>query len=297
MSFLSGYELSVLITVTIYVMLALGLHVTLGYGGQISMGIAAFVAIGAYAVALLATSAGWPLILTLPASTLLAGAAGVLLGIPSLRVRDDFLAIVTLGFGIIVQSLANRLPFTGAALGISGIPQPALGSLKLDKGAFALLVLGILLALIALTVILSRSRLGAAWRAVRDDDLAAGAMGLHVPALKVSAVAIGSAYAGLGGGLLAYHLGFVGADTFSLDMSVTVLAMVVVGGIGSLPGAIVGGVILGLLPELLRPVADLRLLVYGALLAIVVIVRPTGLLGSLRWRRTLTVRRFWSART
>jgi branched-chain amino acid transport system permease protein len=284
MFILSGYELSVAITVLIYVLLATGLHVTLGYGGQISMGMAAFVAIGAYTAAMLSTMAGWPLLAVLPASMLLAGFAGVLLGIPSLRVRDDFLAIVTLGFGIIVQSLANRLPFTGGALGISGIPRPAIGGLLLDKASFALLVVLLVVAVMGLTVVLSRSRVGAAWRAVRDDDLAAAAMGLNVPALKVSAVAVGSAYAGLGGGLLAYHLGFVGADTFGLDMSVTVLAMVVIGGVGSFPGAIIAAIGLSLLPEILRPVADLRLLVYGALLALVVIVRPTGLFGSLRWR-------------
>lgn len=277
---LSGYQLNVLVIVMIYVILAVGLQITVGYAGQISLGHAAFAAIGGYAVALLTTQAEWGSLSSVIAAIAMSAVAGAFLGLTSLRVRHDFLAIVTLGFGIIVQSLANRLEFTGAALGISGVTRPSVFGDPISREHFAILVCIVMLVAIVVAWGLSRSRLGLAWRAVRDDDLVAGTMGLHVWGLKLSAFSIGSAYGGLGGALLAFHLGFVGSDTFSLDMSVTVLAMIVVGGLGSLTGAVVGGVILAALPEFLREVATYRLMIYGALLVLVVVFRPTGLFGG-----------------
>lgn len=284
----SGYQLNVLVVTALYVLMAVGLQLTTGYAGQISLGQAGFYALGAYTAALVATQAGWPFLVAVPLSILVAGVAGALCGLPSLRVRDDFLAIVTLGIGLVVQSLANGLPVTGGAMGISAIPQPTIGSLSLDLGGYAVLVAMITLIGVGAAGWLSRSQLGLAWRALRDDDLAAAAIGLNVPALKVAAFAIGCAYAGLAGCLLAYHLGFIGADSFGFSVSTTVLAMIVVGGLGSLRGAIIGALALALLPELLRPLADVRLALYGALLAVVTaygrggIVRlrlPIGLLG------------------
>lgn len=277
---ISGYQLNVLIVACLYVLLAVGLQLTTGLAGQISLGHAAFYAIGGYTAALLATRAGWPFLATLPASILVVAVAGLILGAPSLRVRDDFLAIVTLGLGLITQSLANNLPLTGGALGISAIPAPAIGSFTFRLESYTGLVVAITALGVGVAVLLSRSRLGLIWRAVRDDDLAAGAMGMPVRVLKVTAFAVGSAYAGLAGALLAYHLGFIGAESFGVSVSITVLAMIVLGGLGSLPGAVVGALVLSLLPEVLRPLASYRLTLYGALLAFVIAYRPGGLLGG-----------------
>ncbi len=274
---LSGYQLNVLIVAALYVLMAVGLQLTTGYAGQISLGHAGFYALGAYAAALAATRAGWPFLATLPLSVLVAAAAGALSGLPSLRVRDDFLAIVTLGIGLIVQSLANGLPLTGGAMGISAIPPASIGPMSLDLPGYAVLVGVITLLGIGVAWWLSRSRLGLVWRALRDDDLAAAAAGANVPALKLAAFSIGCSYAGLAGCLLTYHLGFIGADSFGFSVSTTVLAMIVVGGLGSLRGAVMGALALSLLPEVLRPLAGARLALYGALLALVTAYGRGGL--------------------
>lgn len=280
MTMLSGYELTVLQLVCIYVVMAVSLQVTLGFAGQISIASGAFAATGAYTTALLTTRAGWPMLAVLVASVVVAGVAGLLVGLPSLRVREDFLAIVTLGFAIIVYSLASRLPFVGGALGIPNVPLPSIGDFELDQGSYTLFVVVVTILVIGAVLALSRSRLGLRWRSVRDDELAASTMGMRVGPLKLSAFAIGAAFTGLAGALFAYSLGFVGADSFDLDFSIMILAMVVIGGLGSLPGAIIGAVALALLPEILRPLADFRLTIFGLILVIVLIALPGGLVGT-----------------
>jgi branched-chain amino acid transport system permease protein len=283
---LSGYELTVLQLVCIYVIMAVSLQVTLGFAGQISIAAGAFAATGAYTTALLTTTAGWPLPAVLLASIVVAGVAGFLIGLPSLRVREDFLAIVTLGFAIIVYSLASRLPFVGGALGIPNLPKPSLGALELDRPLYTLFVVIATLLVIAVVFGLSRSRLGLRWRSVRDDELAASTMGMSVGRLKLSAFVIGAALTGLAGSLFAYSLGFVGADSFNLDFSIMILSMVVIGGLGSLPGAVIGAVVLALLPEILRSLADYRLTIFGLILVVVLIVLPGGLVGSRGYGRS-----------
>ncbi len=278
--FLSGYELTVVQLVCIYVVIAVSLQVTLGFAGQISIASGAFAATGAYTTALLTTRLDWPMLAVLLASILVAGLAGILVGLPSLRVREDFLAIVTLGFSIIVYSLASRLPFVGGALGIPGIPLPGIGGIQFGLEGYTLFVLVVTVLVILGVIALSRSRLGLRWRSVRDDELAAATMGMNVGGLKLSAFAIGAALTGLGGSLFAYTLGFVGPESFALDFSIMILAMVVIGGLGSLTGAVVGAVILALLPEMLRSLADYRLTIFGVILVVVLIVLPGGLFGS-----------------
>jgi branched-chain amino acid transport system permease protein len=283
---MSGYELTVLQLVCVYVIMAVSLQVTLGFAGQISIAAGAFAATGAYTTALLTTQSGWPLPAVLLASIVVAGVAGLLVGLPSLRVREDFLAIVTLGFAIIVYSLASRLPFVGGALGIPNLPKPSLGSLELDRPLYTLFVVVITVLVIFAVLGLSRSRLGLRWRSVRDDELAASTMGMSVGRLKLSAFVIGAAFTGLAGSLFAYSLGFVGADSFNLDFSIMILSMVVIGGLGSLPGAIIGAVVLALLPEVLRSLADYRLTIFGLILVVVLIVLPGGLVGSRGYGRS-----------
>lgn len=283
---LSGYELTVLQMLCIYVVMAVSLQVTLGFAGQISIAAGAFAAVGAYTTALLTTRAGWPMIVVILASIVVAGAAGILIGLPSLRVREDFLAIVTLGFAIIVYSLASRLPFVGGALGIPNVPLPSFGSVVLDQTSYTLFVVAATVVVILIVIALSRSRLGLRWRSVRDDELAASTMGMRIGGLKLSAFAIGAALTGLAGSLFAYSLGFVGADSFGLDFSIMILAMVVIGGLGSLTGAVIGAVVLALLPEVLRSLADFRLTIFGAILVVVLIALPGGLVGSRGYGRS-----------
>lgn len=283
---LSGYELTVLQMLCIYVVMAISLQVTLGFAGQISIAAGAFAAVGAYTTALLTTRADWPMLLVMIASIVVAGAAGILVGLPSLRVREDFLAIVTLGFAIIVYSLASRLPFVGGALGIPNLPLPSIGNIELDQSGFTLFVVLTTVVAIVIVIGLSRSRLGLRWRSVRDDELAASTMGMRVGGLKLSAFAIGAAMTGLAGSLFAYALGFVGADSFDLDFSIMILAMVVIGGLGSLTGAVIGAVVLALLPEALRLLADYRLTIFGLILVVVLIALPGGLVGSRGYGRS-----------
>lgn len=283
---LSGYELTVMQLVLIYIIMAVSLQVTLGFAGQISIASGAFAATGAYTTALLTTRAEWPMLLVLLASIVVAGVAGLLIGMPSLRVREDFLAIVTLGFAIIVASLASRWQFVGGALGIPNLPLPSIGSFVLDQQGYTLFVLLITALIVAAVIGLSRSRLGLRWRSVRDDELAASTMGMSVGSLKLSAFAIGAAFTGLAGALFAYSLGFVGADSFKLDFSIMILAMVVIGGLGSLTGAVIGAVALALLPEILRSLADYRLTIFGLILVVVLIALPGGLVGSRGYGRS-----------
>ena len=283
---LSGYELTVMQLVLIYIIMAVSLQVTLGFAGQISIASGAFAATGAYTTALLTTRAEWPMLLVLLASIVVAGVAGLLIGMPSLRVREDFLAIVTLGFAIIVASLASRWQFVGGALGIPNLPLPSIGSFVLDQQGYTLFVFLITVLVVAAVIGLSRSRLGLRWRSVRDDELAASTMGMSVGSLKLSAFAIGAAFTGLAGALFAYSLGFVGADSFKLDFSIMILAMVVIGGLGSLTGAVIGAVALALLPEILRSLADYRLTIFGLILVVVLIALPGGLVGSRGYGRS-----------
>ena len=283
---LSGYELTVMQLVLIYIIMAVSLQVTLGFAGQISIASGAFAATGAYTTALLTTRAEWPMLLVLLASIVVAGVAGLLIGMPSLRVREDFLAIVTLGFAIIVASLASRWQFVGGALGIPNLPLPSIGSFVLDQQGYTMFVFLITVLVVAAVIGLSRSRLGLRWRSVRDDELAASTMGMSVGSLKLSAFAIGAAFTGLAGALFAYSLGFVGADSFKLDFSIMILAMVVIGGLGSLTGAVIGAVALALLPEILRSLADYRLTIFGLILVVVLIALPGGLVGSRGYGRS-----------
>ncbi len=267
----------------IWVLLALGLNIITGYAGQVSLGHAAFYAFGAYTTAMLTTNLGWPWLVTVPLAVVVAAVLGVLLGLPSLRLREDFLAIVTLGLGLVTQSLALYLPFTGGSLGIGGIPYPSLGGFTFDTATYFLMV-AVLAALgVALSRWLARSWIGLGWRALRDDELAARAMGLNVTALKVLAFAVGAGYAGLAGALLAHYLGFIIAYNFGFGESITALAMVVVGGMGTIRGPVAGALLLALAPEVFRPLADYRMTIYGALIAAVMVLQPGGLLGERSW--------------
>lgn len=271
------YYLSVATFAALNVMLAVGLNLITGFCGQVSLGHAAFFGIGAYASALLSV-AGWPFGLALLAGTLVAGGFGVLVGFAALRVRDDFLAIVTMGVGFVFVGAARKLDFLGGEMGISRIPS------ALDKTGYATLSIVAALALVGFSLHVRRSWMGRAFDGVAQDEIEARTIGIDVAGYKIAAFLLGTAAAGFAGGIYAHMTQLIVPDAFGFVQSITVLAMVVIGGVGSTAGVVVGAVLLTLMPELFRVVNDYKLLVYGALLLAVMRFSPTGLAGLLRRR-------------
>ncbi len=276
---INPYYLGIVVILGIYVILALGLNIVTGFAGQVSLGHAAFYAIGAYTSAILSLQGHLPFWLALPAAAIITWFTGIVLGLPSLRVKEDFLAIVTLGLGLIVQSLANNLKITGGALGLGNIPQPVFFGEPMSNLSFAIMtwLLVILGSFVAWRTL--NSRVGRAWLAIREDELVADAVGVNTTRFKVLAFALGALYAGVAGSLFAHYTTFISADSFGFNESATVLSMIVLGGLGSIPGAIIGAILLTLAPEVLRSLADYRMLIYGLLLVILMRYRPQGLLG------------------
>ncbi len=296
----------------LYVFLALGLNIVVGFAGLLDLGYIAFYAVGAYAWALLASphfGLHWPIWAILPIGAGMACIAGVVLGSPTLKLRGDYLAIVTLGFGEIVRIFMNNLNapvnITNGPQGITLIDPVNILGLKFSgitpvfgysisgpqKYYFLLVVLALLVIVVNLR--LQNSRIGRAWQAIREDEIAAKAVGIDTRNLKLLAFAMGASFGGIAGGIFAAMQGFVSPESFSLIESVMVLAMVVLGGMGHIPGVILGAVLLTLLPEVLRygigPLQtllfgkqlvdpeSLRMLVFGLALVLVMRFKPAGL--------------------
>jgi branched-chain amino acid transport system permease protein len=279
------YWLRVIVLIGIYVMLSLGLNVIVGFSGVLDLGFIAFYGIGAYVAALLMVNFGWSFWLVLPVSITAGAVAGVLRGWPTLRLSGDYLAIVTLGFGEIVRmTFANWVSLTNGPMGIRGLEAPSIFGLSLGfdnaRGGWTGLYF-LMLVMVALTVLVChrvrRSRVGRALLAIRENETAAACMGVHLSHYKSIAYAIGGGIGGAAGALFAGFNLFVSPNSFLFFESAIVLCMVVVGGMGSIAGAIVGAVILGAFPEILRLVADFRYLIFGALMVAVAIFRPHGL--------------------
>jgi branched-chain amino acid transport system permease protein len=276
------YEVTLATVVCINIILAIGLNMISGYCGQISLGHAAFYGIGAYTAALMA-KAGLPGPLNLLAAMAVAGGAGVIVGMASLRVREDFLAITTMGVGFLFLGIVRQQEsFLGGELGISSIPSFGLGKVE-----FFIMTLILAALTAAFSLYLKRSWMGFAFEAVADDEDTARMLTVDVPAYKLSAFALGTALAGLAGGLYCYFARFIVPDDFGFITSISILSMVAVGGIGSVYGVIVGAALLTLMPEFFRFISDYKLFVYGALLFAVMRFAPEGLAGmfSLLFRR------------
>ena len=309
----------------LYVLLALGLNIVVGYAGLLDLGYIAFYAVGAYMFGLLASphlvdtfpaikamfpgGMHTPLWAVIPLAALLAGGAGVLLGAPTLKLRGDYLAIVTLGFGeiirIFITNLNAPLNFTNGPQGITLIDPIRIVGINfgrtLDLGfakngsVYLYYYLFLLLTIITIVICirLQDSRLGRAWMAIREDDIAAKAMGINVRNVKLLAFALGATFGGVSGAMFAAFQGFVSPESFSLTESIIVLAMIVLGGLGHIPGVVLGAVLLALFPEVLRhtvvPVQMqlfgkvlvdaevLRMLLYGLAMVLVMLYRPKGL--------------------
>jgi branched-chain amino acid transport system permease protein len=309
----------------LFVMLALGLNIVVGYAGLLDLGYIAFFAVGAYTYALLASpqfDLHWSFLALLPIGALVAAFFGVLLGAPTLRLRGDYLAIVTLGFGEIVRIFLNNLnrPYniTNGPQGITLIDPLHIAGANLAKTQtvagvtipslhsyyFVFLVCALIAAFIS--VRLENSRIGRAWIAIREDELAAAAMGINTRNVKLLAFAMGATFGGVAGGLFASFQGFISPESFTLLDSIMVLCMVVLGGMGNVAGVVLGAVLLTALPEALRyagPLqqslfgavyidpSDLRMLLFGLALVLMMLFRPAGLWPSSIRRRELAATR------
>ncbi|MDO4987715.1 MAG: branched-chain amino acid ABC transporter permease [Synergistes sp.] len=277
---MNSYIVNVGTLIIIQAIAAYGLNIIVGNAGQISLGHAAFVGIGAYSAAMLTTAAElsfWP---SLVISVLIVGVIGLLCGLPSLRVREDFLAITTIGINFIVVAVFQYTPFFGGALGIGGIPRATIfGTVLKDNGFFALCLAALVIVMI-LCRLFTRSWTGLSCFAIREDETAASSMGVSPVRAKLIAFVLGTMAAGLAGVLYSHFMRFINADSFSFTFSVTLLSIVVAGGLGTFWGPLLGAVILGILPEVFRPLVDYRMFLYAAILLLMIRFMPGGLLGG-----------------
>ncbi|EKT4541971.1 high-affinity branched-chain amino acid ABC transporter permease LivM [Pseudomonas sp. NBRC 111118] len=288
--------------ILIYVLLGLGLNIVVGLAGLLDLGYVGFYAVGAYSYAMLSHYLGWSFWVCLPIAGLMAAIFGFLLGFPVLRLRGDYLAIVTLGFGEIIRLfLRNLTDWTGGPNGISNIPKPEFFGLTFERRAaegmqtfheffglqynsinkvIFLYLVALLLALLALFVInrLLRMPIGRAWEALREDEIACRALGLNPTVIKLSAFTLGACFAGFAGSFFAARQGLVTPESFTFIESAIILAIVVLGGMGSQLGVILAAIVMILLPELMREFSEYRMLMFGALMVLMMIWRPQGLL-------------------
>ncbi|MGE5174310.1 MAG: ABC transporter permease subunit [Betaproteobacteria bacterium] len=267
-----------------YIVLALGLNIVVGQTGLLNLGYVAFYAMGAYTYAILSTTYGlsfWP---GLGAGALTAAVFAAFLGMPTLRLRGDYFAIVTLGLGEITRIVLNNWDgLTGGPNGISKIGRPVLAGHVLNTTLdFYYLILFMVIITVFAMNRLMKSRIGRAWIAIREDEMAAEAMGLNTFRLKLLAFVIGSAWAGMTGVFFAAKMAFVSPESFTFFESVLILCMVVLGGMGSIPGIILGAFLLITLPEIFRDFQDYRMLAFGMALLLMMIFKPQGLLGTVQ---------------
>lgn len=285
--FSSFYQTNIMISAMLYIILALGLNIVVGLAGQLVLGYVAFYAVGAYAYGLLHQYFGLGFWCCLPLGGLLAALFGLGLGFPVLRLRGDYLAIVTLGFGEIVRlALLNWTSLTGGPRGISDIPRPAFFGVPLDLNQTTIYIYYLVLIAVFLTVIvisrLKNSRFGLALQAMREDEIACEAMGVDITRAKLSAFALGSCWAGFAGVIFAAKTTFINPSSFTFMESAMILSMVVLGGMGSISGVIVAAIILILAPEYLRAFSEYRMLIFGAIMVLMMIFRPQGLISGER---------------
>jgi branched-chain amino acid transport system permease protein len=283
----SSYQANIMTTALMYIILGLGLNIVVGVAGLLDLGYVAFYAVGAYSYALLNLHYGLGFWAALPLGGILAALFGVVLGFPVLRLRGDYLAIVTLGFGEIVRLiLENWNDFSKGPSGISNIPRPSFFGLEmsLDQAMISLYYLMLTLLLITVFVVnrLQDSRLGRAWIALREDEIACQAMGIDKTQTKLIAFALGAFWAGLMGVIFAAKTTFVNPASFTFMESAIILSIVVLGGMGSITGVIIAALILILLPEYLRALSEYRMLAFGAILVAMMVFKPEGLIARVR---------------
>jgi len=301
----SMYQTNVMISVLIYIILGLGLNIVVGYGGLLHLGYAAFYAMGAYSYGLFFTYMGPKFIewgintglmfwIAIPAAAILSLVFGFIVCLPVIRLRGDYLAIVTLAFGEITRMfLQNEGQITLGPSGVSQIPRPWLLGMKITPVFAAKYVyfIALVLVIISIKVVknLEDSKIGRAWEAMRDDDIAAQSMGIDLTRAKLASFAVGALWAGFAGVLLAAKTTFINPESFTLWESIIILCVVVLGGMGSIPGVIVGSVLMIMLPEYFRSFAEYRMLIFGLALVLMMIFRQGGIIPRKRKQHTFEV--------
>ncbi|SDK74223.1 branched-chain amino acid transport system permease protein [Maridesulfovibrio ferrireducens] len=283
----SMYQVNIMISALIYVVLGLGLNIVVGLAGLLDLGYVAFYAVGAYSYALMNLYWGVNFWVALPVGALLGALCGILLGFPVLRLRGDYLAIVTLGFGEIIRLvLENWGDFTHGPSGIANIPRPDFFGLftGLSNSIHFMYYLMIVLVIFTIFVVnrLKNSRIGRAWQALREDEIACQAMGIDKVKTKLMAFSLGATWAGLVGVVFAAKTSFINPASFTFLESAIILSIVVLGGMGSILGVILGALVLILLPEYLRAFSEYRMLIFGATMVLVMVFRPQGLIRDVR---------------
>ncbi len=289
----SLYQVTIFSLALIYIMLALGLNIVVGIAGQLVLGYSAFYAVGAYTYALLNMYYGLSFWICLPLGGLFAALAGLALGFPVLRLRGDYLAIVTLGFGEIVRLLLiNMSDFTQGARGVANIPRPGFFGLdfSLEQSTIYIYYIALIATIITILVVrrLKYSRIGLALEALNQDEIACEAMGINLRKTKLMAFALGSCWAGFAGVILAARNTYINPASFTFMDSAMILAIVVLGGMGSIWGVVIAALILSLLPEYLRAFSEYRMLIFGALMVLMMIFRPQGILPAAKRKYTLS---------
>jgi branched-chain amino acid transport system permease protein len=283
----SMYQTNIMISALIYIMLGLGINIVVGLAGLLDLGYVAFYAVGAYSYALLNYHFGLSFWLALPIGAATGAFFGILLGYPVLRLRGDYLAIVTLGFGEIIRLiLENWNAFSFGPSGIANIPRPGFFGIKMSLEQSSIFIYFLLIVLVIFTIFvvnrLKDSRIGRAWIAMREDEVACQAMGIDRTKTKLTAFALGATWAGMAGVMFAAKTTFINPASFTIWESINVLCIVVLGGMGSILGVIFGALALILLPEYLRAFSEYRMLLFGFILVTMMVFRPGGIISATR---------------
>jgi len=288
------YLIHICVLICIYVILAISLDLITGYTGMLSIAHAAFYGVGAYIAAIMSLNLHSPFIVNIGCAATLSGLLGLLVGIPSLRIRDDYFVVATFAFQVIILSILNNwMSLTGGSMGLSGIPQPQILGFRISSHLH-FLVLACLFCILILWISLriAHSPFGRVLKAIREDEIFAQAAGKNVAAFKILVFVIGAGMASIAGVIYAYYIGFIDPTSFSVMESIFIISIVIIGGAGSLWGSVVAATVLVVLPELLRFIglpgamaANIRQIIYGSLLVAFMLWRPRGFLGNYGFHR------------
>ncbi len=290
---LEAYIIHLLILIGIYIILSISLNLAMGFTGLLNLGHVAFYGIGAYTSALLALNLGVPFWLGLLVGGLIAALFGLLLAIPTMKLKGDYLAITTLGFAVIIENIfRNWISLTRGPLGLPGIPKPSLFGFTFPNFSYLILVAFFVFLTYIIIKHITKAPFGRILKAIREDELATSSLGKNVVKYKTQALIISAFFAGIAGSLYAHYITFIDPSSFTILESILIISMVIVGGLASVRGAVVGAIILVLLPEPLRflplpsfAIGALRQMIYAALLVILLIKRPQGILGEFSLKR------------
>jgi len=276
----SEYTLTILIFVGAWIIAGLGFNIISGYAGQFHLGTAVYMGVGAYTSALLTTRFGFPFWTALPVALIFSAIMGFITGLPALRVKEDFLVVITIGISFVFESLLIYLPYFGGPVGIGGIPMPKLFGTSVSKEIYLLMVFAMVIICVALNYKLINSWIGLAWESIREDEMVTSILGIDTRKFKLYAFIIGATYCGCGGVLYAHYMTYITPYDFGFLPSIYIVVMVVFGGIGTIRGTLFGAIFMTMMPELFRFISEYRNSIYGLLLVFMMLFEPQGILGD-----------------